>query len=270
MDFVNICSKDSISYDELIKQVKEAFPNICDDTVREVKYEHNACLLFGNNDRNILLISNLDSDDDYVVAWVSIDKSVYRELFSDGYRVNLLRVFSSRYPKLSDDVYVKANLKHRGDIELNEKTSQSIAKWTIDTSSGKFYKRRNNVVTFEWILGLYNSGHLDFSGISSGLRLSSMAPNRHRMNKLYNKGKEYSVHTRRVTIYDSFGNESQTSINAARLVYCAAAHKTLDDIKDYEVDHIQGSLDDSASNLQLVTGSVNKLLQHYRRIFCNA
>ena len=45
---------------------------------------------------------------------------------------------------------------------------------------------------------------------------------------------------------------------------------TLDDIKDYEVDNIQGSLDDSASNLQLVTGSVNKLLQHYRRMFCNA
>ena len=121
MDFVNICSKDSISYDELIKQVKGAFPNICDDTVREVKYEPNACLMFGNNDSNILLISNLDSEDVYVVAWVGIDKSVYRNLFSDGRRVNLLRVFSSRYPKLSNDVYVKANFKHIGDVELNER-----------------------------------------------------------------------------------------------------------------------------------------------------
>lgn len=270
MDFVNICSKDSISYDELIKQVKEAFPNICDDTVREVKYEPNACLLFGNNDSNILLISNLDSEDVYVVAWVSIDKSVYRELFSDGRRVNLLRVFSSRYPKLSDDVYVKANLKHIGDVELNEKTSQSIATWTIDTYNGKFYKRRTKAISLESIEYLYGADRLDFCDNLSDFYLSSMAPNRHKANKLYNKGNEYCVHNRRITIFDSYGNDMQTSINAARLVYCAAASKTLDDIKDYEVDHIQGSLDDSASNLQLVTGSVNKLLQHYRRIFCNA
>ena len=270
MDFVNIYSKDSISYDELIKQVKEAFPNICDDTVREVKYEPNACLLLGNNDSNILLISNIDSEDVYVVAWVGIDKSVYRDLFSDGHRVNLLRVFSSRYPKLSDDVYVKANLKHIGDVELNEKTSQSIATWTIDTSSGKFYKRRTKAISLESIEYLYGADRLDFCDNLSDFYLSSMAPNRHKANKLYNKGNEYCVHNRRITIFDSYGKDMQTSINAARLVYCAAASKTLDDIKDYEVDHILGSLDDSASNLQLVTGSVNKLLQHYRRIFCNA
>ena len=96
-----------------------------------------------------------------------------------------------------------------------------------------------------------------------------MAPNRHRLNNIYNIGNEYCVHNRRITIFDRYGNGLQTSINAARLVYCATTLKTLDEIKDYEVDHIRGSLDDSSSNLQLVTGNVNKLLQHYRRAFCN-
>ena len=269
MDFINIFDKGSISFTDLVERVKEEFSDICGDEVKDVKFEHNCCLIFGNNANNILLISNIESEDVYIVAWVSVDKEVNRGVFSKGNRVNLLRVFSSTYPKLSSDSYAKVNLKHIGDIELNEKTSQSIATWTIDTSEGKFYKRRTNAVRLEHIQNLYCAGLFDFNDDLSNFYLSSMAPNRHRLNNIYNIGNEYCVHNRRITIFDRYGKGLQTSINAARLVYCATTLKTLDEIKDYEVDHIRGSLDDSSSNLQLVTGNVNKLLQHYRRAFCN-
>lgn len=270
MGLINIIDKGSISFNDLVESVKKEFIYLCCDFVKEVKYDSKGCLIFGNKADNILFISNIDSEDVYIVAWVSIDKMVSRDIFSDGNRVNLLRVFSSAYPKSSPNCYMKANLKHLGDIELNEKTVRSIATWTVDTADGKFYKRKANTLSIENIYDLYCKDMLDFNDDISDFYLSTMAPNKHRLNTVYNIGNEYCVHNRRITIFDRYGKGLQTSINAARLVYCATTSKTLDDIKDYEVDHIQGSLDDSASNLQLVTGNVNKLLQHYRRMFCNA
>ena len=49
------------------------------------------------------------------------------------------------------------------DIELNEKTVRSIATWTVDTSDGKFYKRKANTLSIENIYDLYCKDMLDFN-----------------------------------------------------------------------------------------------------------
>lgn len=268
MGLINIVSKASISFLDLISAVKKEFRIITGDSIKNVSVESDVCLIFGKNENNILLITNLECEDVYNVVWVSIDKSVHRKYFSDSNRVNLIRVFSSKFP-FYDYGIKKVSLNHKGDFDLNEKTVSSIATWTVDTGSGLFYKRRTNSIDLDLVLYLYTNDLFDFDDDLNEMYKSKMAPNRHRLNLLYNKGKEYSVHNRRITVYNNEDKGFQTSINAARLVYCASTFKTLDDIKDYEVDHICNSLNDSASNLQLATGRVNKLLQHYRRIYCN-